>query len=181
MLLTNASLTNVVGSCRIRELTAVKVGSLVRISGQVVRTHPVHPELVSGTFLCLDCQGMIKDVEQQFKYTQPSICRNPVCNNRRRFLLDTNKSKFIDFQKVWKVLFKPYTVTFFGKPSYLSWNVGDVTVQSVTGRVQESCCEVYYIYFSVGSAKMKYMQFFCNIFLSDVRKKSIFTWQFAIK
>lgn len=85
---------------KIRELTTVKVGSLVRISGQVVRTHPVHPELVSGTFLCLDCQGVIKDVEQQFKYTQPSICRNPVCNNRRRFLLDTNKSKFIDFQKV---------------------------------------------------------------------------------
>ncbi|XP_042581511.1 DNA replication licensing factor MCM6 [Cyprinus carpio] len=85
---------------KIRELTVVKVGSLVRFSGQVVRTHPVHPELVSGTFLCLDCQGVIKDVEQQFKYTQPSICRNPVCNNRRRFLLDTNKSKFIDFQKV---------------------------------------------------------------------------------
>ncbi|TRY82795.1 hypothetical protein DNTS_025566 [Danionella cerebrum] len=63
---------------KIRELTTLKVGSLVRISGQVVRTHPVHPELVSGTFLCLDCQGLIKDVEQQFKYTQPSICRNPV-------------------------------------------------------------------------------------------------------
>ncbi|KAF4080249.1 hypothetical protein AMELA_G00168360 [Ameiurus melas] len=85
---------------KIRELTALRIGSLVRISGQVVRTHPVHPELASGTFLCLDCQSVIKDVEQQFKYTQPSICRNPVCNNRRRFLLDTNKSKFIDFQKV---------------------------------------------------------------------------------
>ncbi|TTI92377.1 Zygotic DNA replication licensing factor mcm6-B [Bagarius yarrelli] len=85
---------------KIRELTSLRIGSLVRISGQVVRTHPVHPELVSGTFLCLDCQSVIKDVDQQFKYTQPSICRNPVCNNRRRFLLDTNKSKFIDFQKV---------------------------------------------------------------------------------
>lgn len=181
MLLTNASLTNVVGSCRIRELTAVKVGSLVRISGQVVRTHPVHPELVSGTFLCLDCQGVIKDVEQQFKYTQPSICRNPVCNNRRRFLLDTNKSKFIDFQKVWKVLFKPYTVMFFGKPSYPSWNVGDVTVQSIAGKVQEGCCEDDYVYFSVVSAKMKYAIFLQYFFKWHVRKKSIFTWQFAIK
>lgn len=85
---------------RIRELTSAKIGSLLRISGQVVRTHPVHPELVSGTFLCLDCQTVIKDVEQQFKYTQPNICRNPVCANRRRFLLDTNKSRFVDFQKV---------------------------------------------------------------------------------
>ncbi|XP_067406010.1 DNA replication licensing factor MCM6 [Emydura macquarii macquarii] len=85
---------------KIRELTSARIGSLMRISGQVVRTHPVHPELVSGTFLCLDCQTVIKDVEQQFKYTQPNICRNPVCANRRRFLLDTNKSRFVDFQKV---------------------------------------------------------------------------------
>ncbi|XP_069588972.1 DNA replication licensing factor MCM6 [Ranitomeya imitator] len=85
---------------KIRELTTPRIGSLMRISGQVVRTHPVHPELVSGTFLCLDCQTLVKDVEQQFKYTQPSICRNPVCANRRRFMLDTNKSRFVDFQKV---------------------------------------------------------------------------------
>ena len=55
---------------RIRELTSQKIGTLLRISGQVVRTHPVHPELVTGTFICLDCQTVIKDVEQQFKYTQ---------------------------------------------------------------------------------------------------------------
>ncbi|KAJ7345811.1 hypothetical protein JRQ81_001761 [Phrynocephalus forsythii] len=85
---------------KIREMTSARIGSLIRISGQVVRTHPVHPELVSGTFLCLDCQTVIKDVEQQFKYTQPNICRNPVCANRKRFLLDTNKSRFVDFQKV---------------------------------------------------------------------------------
>ncbi|XP_013418015.1 zygotic DNA replication licensing factor mcm6-B [Lingula anatina] len=85
---------------KVRDLNTSKIGTLLRISGQVVRTHPVHPELVSGTFMCLDCQTVIKDVEQQFKYTQPSICRNPVCNNRSRFMLDVNKSRFVDFQKV---------------------------------------------------------------------------------
>ncbi|KAM4623625.1 MCM6 minichromosome maintenance deficient 6, like [Polymixia lowei] len=85
---------------KIRELSTARIGSLLRISGQVVRTHPVHPELVSGTFLCLDCQSLIKDVEQQFKYTQPSVCQNPVCANRKRFMLDPNKSRFVDFQKV---------------------------------------------------------------------------------
>ena len=35
-----------------------------------MRTHPVHPELVMGTFKCADCQTVISDVEQQFKYTQ---------------------------------------------------------------------------------------------------------------
>merc|ERR1719414_391016 len=53
-----------------------------------------------GTFTCLDCQTVTSGVEQQFKYTQPSVCRNPVCNNRSRFMLDINKSRFVDFQKV---------------------------------------------------------------------------------
>ena len=53
-----------------------------------------------GTFTCLDCQTVVEGVEQQFKFTQPSTCRNPVCNNRSRFLLDVNKSRFVDFQKV---------------------------------------------------------------------------------
>ena len=81
-------------------MSTIKIGSLTKITGQVVRTHPVHPELVSGTFQCLDCQTMVQGVEQQFKYTQPSICMNPMCNNRSRFMLDLNKSRFVDFQKV---------------------------------------------------------------------------------
>merc|ERR1719187_1049114 len=94
------SFTDVAQRLKVRELTTAKIGTLLKMTGQVVRTHPVHPELVSGTFACLDCQTVIKDVEQQFKYTQPSICRNPVCANRQRFALDTNKSRFVDFQKV---------------------------------------------------------------------------------
>ncbi|XP_050077011.1 DNA replication licensing factor Mcm6 [Anopheles maculipalpis] len=85
---------------KVRELTTAKIGTLIRISGQVVRTHPVHPELVLGTFVCLDCQTEIRAVEQQFKFTNPTICRNPVCANRRRFMLEVDKSLFIDFQKV---------------------------------------------------------------------------------
>jgi len=94
------SLTEVDNAHKVRELNTLKIGSLVKITGQVVRTHPVHPELVSGTFTCLDCQTEVEGVEQQFKYTQPATCRNPVCNNRSRFLLDINKSRFVDFQKV---------------------------------------------------------------------------------
>lgn len=52
---------------KVRELKTDKIGTLVRISGQVIRTHPVHPELVLGCFTCLDCQTVIKNVEQQFK------------------------------------------------------------------------------------------------------------------
>jgi len=84
---------------KVRDMNATNVGQLTKITGQVVRTHPVHPELVSGSFQCQDCQTEIHNVEQQFKYTQPTICRNPVCNNRSRFILLMNKSKFVDFQK----------------------------------------------------------------------------------
>lgn len=85
---------------KVRELKMEKIGTLIRISGQVIRTHPVHPELVLGTFVCLDCQTVIKNVEQQFKFTNPTICRNPLCSNRRHFMLDVDKSIFVDFQKI---------------------------------------------------------------------------------
>lgn len=60
----------------VRELKTDKIGTLVRISGQVIRTHPVHPELVSGTFTCLDCQTVIKNVEQQFKVKSAHLLVN---------------------------------------------------------------------------------------------------------
>merc|ERR1719376_1663846 len=85
---------------KIRELRNTKVGSLLSICGQVVRTHPVHPEIVSATFTCLDCQTKISDVPQQFKYSLPTVCRNPQCGNRRKFILNPHKSKFVDFQKI---------------------------------------------------------------------------------
>jgi DNA replication licensing factor MCM6 len=46
------------------------------ITAQVTRTHPVHPELVSGTFVCLDCQTVVKNITQQFKYTQVNLKKN---------------------------------------------------------------------------------------------------------
>ncbi|XP_017891495.1 DNA replication licensing factor Mcm6 [Ceratina calcarata] len=85
---------------KLRELNSSKLGTLIRISGQVIRTHPVHPELILGTFLCMDCNGVIKNVEQQFKFTNPTICHNPVCSNRRNFMLDVDNSVFVDFQKI---------------------------------------------------------------------------------
>ncbi|RNA20086.1 zygotic DNA replication licensing factor mcm6-B-like [Brachionus plicatilis] len=91
---------NVSQTSKLRELSTAKIGSLMSITAQVTRTHPVHPELVSGTFVCLDCQSVVKNVLQQFKYTQPSTCKNPQCANRQRFTLDLNESKFVDFQKV---------------------------------------------------------------------------------
>ncbi|KAI9576804.1 hypothetical protein GQX74_005684 [Glossina fuscipes] len=66
---------------KVRDLITSKIDTLICIFRQVVRTHPVHPELVLGAFMCLDCQRGIRSIEQQFKFTNLSIFRNPVCSN----------------------------------------------------------------------------------------------------
>uniref|UniRef100_A0A0N5AJT2 DNA replication licensing factor MCM6 n=1 Tax=Syphacia muris TaxID=451379 RepID=A0A0N5AJT2_9BILA len=94
------SLSNLGNRYKLRELSADKIGTLVCITGQIVRTHPVHPELCKGVFTCNDCGVTIENIEQQFRYTQPAQCTNPQCLNRSRFTLDIFQSTFIDFQKL---------------------------------------------------------------------------------
>ncbi|CAN6855376.1 unnamed protein product [Brassica oleracea] len=85
---------------RLRELTTAEIGKLVSVTGVVTRTSEVRPELLYGTFKCLDCGSVIKNVEQQFKYTQPTICVSPTCLNRARWALLRQESKFTDWQRV---------------------------------------------------------------------------------
>ena len=84
----------------IRSLHTDKVGRLIAISGTVTRTSEVRPELLYGTFTCVECKASIRDVEQQFRYTEPVMCTNPACQNRRIWELDVEKSRFCDWQKV---------------------------------------------------------------------------------
>ncbi|KAI4332106.1 hypothetical protein L6164_017042 [Bauhinia variegata] len=85
---------------RLRELTTAEIGKLVSVTGVVTRTSEVRPELLQGTFKCLDCGGVIKNVEQQFKYTEPTICLNATCSNRNKWALLRQESKFADWQRV---------------------------------------------------------------------------------
>ncbi|OCH88332.1 MCM-domain-containing protein [Obba rivulosa] len=84
----------------IRELRTDKIGTLMSISGTVTRTSEVRPELLYGSFICEVCRGLVNDIEQQFKYTEPSLCPNPVCGNRTAWQLQIDTSKFTDWQKV---------------------------------------------------------------------------------
>ncbi|CAH9089528.1 unnamed protein product [Cuscuta epithymum] len=85
---------------RLRELTTSEIGKLVAVTGVVTRTSEVRPELLQGTFKCLDCAAVIKNVEQQFKYTEPILCINPTCTNTVRWALLRQDSKFADWQRV---------------------------------------------------------------------------------
>ncbi|GJJ72414.1 DNA replication licensing factor MCM6 [Entomortierella parvispora] len=84
----------------IRDLRMEKLGKLMSISGTVTRTSEVRPELVYGTFTCQDCQGVMHNVEQQFKYTEPLMCQSPTCGNRTKWELNIEQSKFTDWQRV---------------------------------------------------------------------------------
>ncbi|CAM8945504.1 unnamed protein product [Rhodiola kirilowii] len=55
---------------RLRELGTEEIGKLVSVKGVVTRTSEVRPELLHGTFKCLECGNVVQNVEQQFKYTQ---------------------------------------------------------------------------------------------------------------
>ncbi|KJE89350.1 MCM complex subunit Mcm6 [Capsaspora owczarzaki ATCC 30864] len=85
---------------KLRDLKATRIGHLVSILGTVVRTSEVRPELVIGTFRCLECGHVIMNVVQQFKYTEPMVCPVPNCGNRERFHLMADRSRFVDWQKI---------------------------------------------------------------------------------
>ncbi|XP_057971619.1 DNA replication licensing factor MCM6 [Malania oleifera] len=85
---------------RLRDVTTAEIGKLVSVMGVVTRTSEVRPELLHGTFKCLECGSIVKNVEQQFKYTEPIICVNATCANRTKWALLRQESKFADWQRV---------------------------------------------------------------------------------
>uniref|UniRef100_K3WX91 DNA replication licensing factor MCM6 n=1 Tax=Globisporangium ultimum (strain ATCC 200006 / CBS 805.95 / DAOM BR144) TaxID=431595 RepID=K3WX91_GLOUD len=84
----------------IRDLRTRSIGELVSFSGTVTRTSEVRPELLFGAFTCGECGGDTTGVEQQFKYTEPVKCQNPFCPNTFMWELNTEKSVFVDWQRV---------------------------------------------------------------------------------
>lgn len=85
---------------RIRQLRTSSIGSLLSISGTATRTSEVRPELSMATFVCEICNTVVPNIEQTFKYTEPTQCPNITCMNREGWRLDIRQSTFVDWQKV---------------------------------------------------------------------------------
>jgi DNA replication licensing factor MCM6 len=85
---------------RVRQLRTAQIGRLLSISGTVTRTSEVRPELSLATFICEACNTPVQNVEQTFRYTEPTQCPNPTCGNRQGWRLDIRQSTFVDWQKV---------------------------------------------------------------------------------
>ncbi len=85
---------------RVRALRSCNIGQLLSISGTVTRTSEVRPELSSATFVCEAYRAVVSNVEQTFRYTEPTQCPNQTCQNRVAWQLDIRNSTFVDWQKV---------------------------------------------------------------------------------
>ncbi|KAK9469115.1 MCM2/3/5 family-domain-containing protein [Lipomyces arxii] len=85
---------------RIRDLRTQRVGCLMSISGTVTRTSEVRPELYKGSFTCDACHAVVDNVEQMYKYTEPTICPSDNCGNRSFWTLNVPNSSFADWQKI---------------------------------------------------------------------------------
>ncbi|KAK8231777.1 MCM2/3/5 family-domain-containing protein [Phyllosticta capitalensis] len=85
---------------RIRQLRTSSIGKLLSISGTVTRTSEVRPELSLATFVCEICNTIVPNIEQVFRYTEPTQCPNLTCGNRTAWRLDIRQSTFVDWQKV---------------------------------------------------------------------------------
>jgi len=85
---------------RLRDMKTAKIGKLIALRGTVTRTTEVRPELLFGAFRCTTCNRIIKDVEQQFKFTEPQLCTNKGCDNRAKWELNVEDSVFTDWQKI---------------------------------------------------------------------------------
>merc|ERR1712113_1098171 len=85
---------------KIRDLKTEKIGQLTTFEGTVTRSSQVRPELLIAQFRCHDCQTVVKNIVQQFKFTEPTVCPNPTCENRKFWTLDHKNSTFVDWQKL---------------------------------------------------------------------------------
>jgi len=84
---------------RVRQLRTAQIGKLLSISGTVTRTSEVRPELALGTFICEACNTVVANVEQTFRYTEPTLCPNVTCGNKQAWRLDIRNSTFVDWQR----------------------------------------------------------------------------------
>ena len=78
------SFKNVTEHKKIRQLRSIELGKLISINGTITRSSEVKPELIKGTFICKMCNSAVKNVEQQFRYTEPKVCSNLNCNNHNK-------------------------------------------------------------------------------------------------
>ncbi|MHA1717609.1 MAG: ATP-binding protein [Promethearchaeota archaeon] len=105
----------------LRMIRAEHMEKLISVSGSLIRTSTVHPQLVSATFECKICHAIHSDIPQlDDRITYPTMCGIGGCKNSKAsgFRLLSNKSKFVDWQQI-RIQESPEELTSGNVPRFL--------------------------------------------------------------
>ena len=81
-----------------RELNPQDIDQLITITGMVIRSSNLIPEMAEAFFKCSQC-GMTAEVEiERGRIAEPTLCSH--CNTNHSFVLVHNRSKFSDKQMI---------------------------------------------------------------------------------
>ena len=81
-----------------RELNPQDIDQLITITGMVIRSSNLIPEMAEAFFKCSQC-GMTAEVEiERGRIQEPTLCSH--CNTNHSFVLVHNRSKFSDKQMI---------------------------------------------------------------------------------
>ena len=89
-------ISNLIKQSRIRDLSPNDIDKLISVSGIVIRTSDIMPEMREAYFKCTICNQIEKSVLERSMITEPSICKN--CKVKNSFELIHNLSVFNDKQ-----------------------------------------------------------------------------------
>ncbi|XP_013418456.1 DNA replication licensing factor mcm4-A-like isoform X2 [Lingula anatina] len=81
-----------------RSLNPEDIDQLITISGMVIRTSTLMPEMREAFFKCYVCQNTVSVEIDRGRIAEPTLCQN--CNTNHSFGLVHNRSQFTDKQQV---------------------------------------------------------------------------------
>ncbi len=86
----------------IRDLRAIHLGKFISVSGLVKKVTEVRPKLQDAAFQCQKCGAVIKVPQEENILAEPAECYADQggCGRKSSFKLLTEKSEFIDAQKI---------------------------------------------------------------------------------
>ena len=84
----------------LRELRSSVVGQLVAVRATVTRSTETRPELLRAKFNCMKCTTATEFIEQQLRFTLPTVCSNCQNTAAANWTLDVEKSIKVDWQRV---------------------------------------------------------------------------------
>lgn len=90
-------------------LTLADIDQLITITGMVIRTSNLIPEINEGLFRCSVCRQEVSVEVERGRIAEPTLCTH--CNTNHSFAMIYNRSHFSDKQVIFNNHKTSHTVT----------------------------------------------------------------------